>query len=209
MMKTRFKKISAGIYHTILKKIVIDNCTRISHFAKRTVGFREVPIIPQLANPQIRLKTSRTAISWRMPVWRRGYPTVRLGAPAKSKNLHSKIGRHVDLARVRYGTMQSERRRTAVVYLFISNGGRDPLINCRRVLKILLTLFEMRGRPAGRFLGDMTTPRRPVESLLQSLEGIFSQNFTLRVSIVRLLKYEHLHMKYPFVTIIVFMFGFC
>jgi hypothetical protein len=39
------------------------------------------------------------------------YPTVRLGAPAKLKKLHSKIGRRVDLARVRYGTMQSERRR--------------------------------------------------------------------------------------------------
>jgi hypothetical protein len=34
-----------------------------------------------------------------------------LGAPAKLKNLHGKIGRRVDLARVRYGTMQSERRR--------------------------------------------------------------------------------------------------
>ena len=39
------------------------------------------------------------------------YPTVRLGAPAKLKYLHSKIGRRVDLARVRYGTMQSERMR--------------------------------------------------------------------------------------------------
>jgi hypothetical protein len=57
-------------------------------------------------------------------------------------------------------------------------------------------LSEMRGRPAGRFLGDMTTPRRPEESLLQFLVGIFSQNFTLRVSIVRPLKYEHLHIKY-------------
>jgi hypothetical protein len=53
----------------------------------------------------------------------------------------------------------------------------------------------MRGRPAGRFLGDMTTPRRPGESRLQYLVGIFSQNFTLRVSIVRLLKYEHLHVN--------------
>ncbi len=50
-------------------------------------------------------------------IWQRGivghrrYPTVRLGAPAKLKNLHSKIGRRVDFARVRYGTMQSERRR--------------------------------------------------------------------------------------------------
>jgi hypothetical protein len=51
----------------------------------------------------------------------------------------------------------------------------------------------MRGRPAGRFLGDMTTPRSPGEYLLQFLGGVFSQNFTLRVSIVRLLKYEHLH----------------
>ena len=58
-------------------------------------------------------------------------------------------------------------------------------------------------RPAGQFLGEMTTPRRPGESLLQFLVGIFSQNFTLRVSIVRLLKYEHLHMKYLRVTIAV------
>jgi hypothetical protein len=49
----------------------------------------------------------------------------------------------------------------------------------------------MRGRAAGRFLGEMTTPTRPGESLLQFLAGIFSQNFTLRVSIVRLLEYEH------------------
>ena len=71
------------------------------------------------------------------------------------------------------------------------------------------TLSEMRGRAARRFLGEMTTPTRPGESLLQFLVGIFSQNFTLRVSIVRLLKYEHLHMKYLRVTIIVLMFGFC
>jgi hypothetical protein len=59
---------------------------------------------------------------WRSSVGRRGcgavgrksYPTVRLGAPAKLKYLHSKIGRRVDFARVRYGTMQSERRRRAV-----------------------------------------------------------------------------------------------
>jgi hypothetical protein len=68
-------------------------------------------------------------------------------------------------------------------------------------------LFEMRGRPAARFLGDMTTPRRPGESLLQCLVGIFSQNFTLWVSIVRLLKYEHLHIKYRSVTIIVLIGG--
>ena len=37
-----------------------------------------------------------------------------LGCPAKLKNLHSKIGRRVDLARVRYGTMQSERRRRII-----------------------------------------------------------------------------------------------
>ena len=41
----------------------------------------------------------------------KSYPTVRLGAPARLKKLHSKIGRRVDLARVTYGTMQSERRR--------------------------------------------------------------------------------------------------
>ena len=32
----------------------IDICTRISHFAKRTVGFPDVPIISQVANAQIR-----------------------------------------------------------------------------------------------------------------------------------------------------------
>ena len=48
---------------------------------------------------------------WRGPA-RKSYPTVRLGAPAKSKYSHSKTGRRVDLARVRYGTMLSERRRT-------------------------------------------------------------------------------------------------
>ena len=42
---------------------------------------------------------------------RRSYRTVRLGAPAKLKKLHSKIGRRVDFARVRYGTMQSESMR--------------------------------------------------------------------------------------------------
>jgi hypothetical protein len=44
-------------------------------------------------------------------VGRKSYPTVRSGAPAKLKYLHSKIARRVDLARVMYGTMQSERRR--------------------------------------------------------------------------------------------------
>jgi hypothetical protein len=39
---------------------------------------------------------------------RRRYRTVRLGAPAKFIILHRKIGRRVDFARVRYGTMQSE-----------------------------------------------------------------------------------------------------
>jgi hypothetical protein len=70
-------------------------------------------------------------------------------------------------------------------------------------------LSEMRGRPGRRFLGEMTTPRRPGESLLQFLVGIFSQNFTVRVSIVRLLKYEHLQLQYLWVTIIVLMFELC
>jgi hypothetical protein len=42
-------------------------------------------------------------LQWRGPV-RKSYPTVRLGAHAKLKNLHSKIGRRVDLARIRYDT---------------------------------------------------------------------------------------------------------
>jgi hypothetical protein len=59
---------------------------------------------------------------------------------------------------------------------------------------------EMRGRPARRFLGEKTFPRRPGESLLQLLVRIFGQNFTLRVSYVRLLKYEHQHFQYTQVT---------
>ena len=51
---------------------------------------------------------------WRGPA-RRSYRTVRLGAPTKLKNLHSKIGRRVDFARVRYGTMQSESMRGSLV----------------------------------------------------------------------------------------------
>jgi hypothetical protein len=42
------------------------------------------------------------------------YRIVSLGAPPNLKYLHSKTGRRVDLARVRYGTMQSERRRTSI-----------------------------------------------------------------------------------------------
>ena len=42
---------------------------------------------------------------------RKSYRIVSLGAPPNLKYLHSKTGRRVDLARVRYGTMQSERRR--------------------------------------------------------------------------------------------------
>jgi hypothetical protein len=63
---------------------------------------------------------------------------------------------------------------------------------CSRADKFIreLALSEMRRRPARRFLGEMTTPRRPGESLLQFLVGIFSQNFTSRFSIIRLLKYE-------------------
>jgi hypothetical protein len=80
------------------------------------------------------------------------------------------------------------------------------MIDCANKQHIL---SEMHDRPAGRFLGDMTAPRRPGGSVLQFLVGIFSQNFTLRVSIVRLLKYEHLHIMYPSVTIIVLVFGLC
>ena len=40
------------------------------------------------------------------------------------------------------------------------------------------SLSEMRGRPARRFLGEIATPRRPGESLLQFLAGIFSQKFS-------------------------------
>ena len=70
-------------------------------------------------------------------------------------------------------------------------------------------LSEMRGRPARRFLGEMTLPRRLGESLLQFVVGILSQKITLRVSIVRLLKYEHQHYQYSFLTMKVLIFGFC
>jgi hypothetical protein len=42
------------------------------------------------------------------------YRTLRLGAPAKFIILHSEIGRRVDFARVRYGTMPSESMRSNV-----------------------------------------------------------------------------------------------
>ena len=59
--------------------------------------------------------------------------------------------------------------------------------------------------PGGPFLLSL----RPGESLLQFLVGIFSQNFTLQVSRVQLLKYEHPHIQNTVVTIIVLMFEFC
>ena len=62
-------------------------------------------------------------------------------------------------------------------------------------------LSEMRGCPARRFLGKRIPDKRPEESLLQFLVGILIQSFTLRVSIVRLLKYEHQHSHYLLVTI--------
>jgi hypothetical protein len=59
------------------------------------------------------------------------YRTVRLGTPAKLKNLHGTIGRRVDLARVRYGTMQSESmraraRRRRGVRAFNTTGNQNP-----------------------------------------------------------------------------------
>jgi hypothetical protein len=44
----------------------------------------------------------------------RRYSSIRLGAPAKFAILHSKFGRRVDFARVRYGTMQSKSTRKAL-----------------------------------------------------------------------------------------------
>jgi hypothetical protein len=86
-----------------------------------------LPGFPILPNEQYDFDNFRTFSSWQIPkldwkrhelqdpggcqcgaVWQKSYPTVRLGTPAKLKYLHSKIGRRVDLARVRYGTMQSE-----------------------------------------------------------------------------------------------------
>ena len=57
-------------------------------------------------------------------VWRRSYRTVRLGVPAKFIILHSKIGRRVDFARVRYGTMQSESMRSLGRLTLICCSGR-------------------------------------------------------------------------------------
>jgi hypothetical protein len=97
MRKTRIRKCSVGIHHTIKKKI--DICTRIFHFAKRTIGFRELPIVSQLKNAQIGRGPSRTA-SFR--VGRRGAPELSyctLGRPCQIENLYSKIGRRVDFAR--------------------------------------------------------------------------------------------------------------
>jgi hypothetical protein len=54
---------------------------------------------------------------------------------------------------------------------------------------------------------------RRMGNLLQFLIGIFRQNFTLRVSVIRLLKYEHPHIQLQnsivIVSIIVLMFEFC
>jgi hypothetical protein len=47
-------------------------CTTKTFFARRQYNFRQLPIASPLANPQNRLETSRTAISWRMLAGRRG-----------------------------------------------------------------------------------------------------------------------------------------
>ena len=88
-------------------------------------------------------------------------------------------------------------------------GGRTSYMYYRTCgkYKRVITL-RLRGRPAGRFSGEITTPGSPGESLLQFLVGICSRNFTLRVSIVRILKYEHPHIQDLRVTIIVLMFDF-
>jgi hypothetical protein len=80
-------------------------------------------------------------------------------------------------------------------------------------------LSEMRGRPAGRFLGDMTTPRRPGESLVQFLVGIFFVKILLYGSsashspTIKIRAHAHAHKLIKYldlrVTIIVLMFGFC
>jgi hypothetical protein len=70
------------------------------------------------------------------------------------------------------------------------------------------TKFSMRCDGAG-----MNIFRRRTLARAASLLSDFRTNFTLRVSILRLSKYEHLHLQYLLnlvqVTIIVLMFGFC
>ena len=86
-------------------------------------------------------------------------------------------------ARVNVNATHGTKTRVAYVSLHLRGSSRS--IYPAGITIGISELSEMRGRPAGRFLGEMTTPRRPGESLLQFLVGIFSQNFTLRVSIVR------------------------
>jgi hypothetical protein len=50
------------MYHTKLKKSEIDICTRISHFAKRTVGFRELSGCHNLYMGEKKLTTWNTCV---------------------------------------------------------------------------------------------------------------------------------------------------
>ena len=131
MRKTRFKKFSAGIYHTILKKakstfvpgfLILPNeqCNFEYFGASRSC---QVLDLVELDRGEPKSSTWQRGI-----VGHRRYPTVRLGAPAKLKYLHSKTGRRVDLARVRYGTMQSERRRAAAHFRAYCTGQHSPAI---------------------------------------------------------------------------------
>ena len=101
MRKTRFKKFSAGIYHTILKKA---KSTFVPGFficqtnSTKTFYSQGLP----LSNAQIRSKAPSSTKSWRTTVWvgvgkKISYCT--LGRPYQIETLHSKIGRRVDFAR--------------------------------------------------------------------------------------------------------------
>ena len=66
------------------EKSEIDICTRISHFAKRTVGFRQLPIGSQLGTVQISSDTSKPTKFSRFPVARAGAEKLsncKLGRP--------------------------------------------------------------------------------------------------------------------------------
>jgi hypothetical protein len=108
---------SVGIYHTILKKKRNRHLYQDFPFCQTKSTITLVPIGSQLSNARFRSVASSSSKFSRSTV-RCGAEDivlyVRLGALAKLKYLHSKIGRRVDFARVRYGTMRSESMRLGI-----------------------------------------------------------------------------------------------
>jgi hypothetical protein len=96
--KNRLKKISRGIYYTILKKKKAES-TFVPGLPILP-NEQQLPIISQLGTARIRSKASITAKFSRFPVRRatrrRSHRIVRSGTPAKSLISHSKIGGRVD-----------------------------------------------------------------------------------------------------------------